>query len=119
MVILMKNESFFFKKFIFNRCFRKYRPNMPFCDYIECCFYFLARVCSANSTIRIMFSVIAAFLTDLFIQKNKDPKCCPIRTLYRHYVSTRVFYHSRLSGTHRTQRTSTLKIRGHSRHLAS
>ena len=38
---LMKNAPFFFKTLIFNRCFGKYRLNVPFLDKIGGFLYFL------------------------------------------------------------------------------
>ena len=40
-VILMKHASFFFKIFIFDGCFWKYKVNVPICDNIGRCLYFL------------------------------------------------------------------------------
>ena len=40
-VILMKHAPFFFKIFIFDGCFWKYKVNVPICDNIGRCLYFL------------------------------------------------------------------------------
>ena len=55
-VILMKNMLFFFKTLIFDGCFEKYRLNVPFCDDIRRCLYFL-EYALPNSTILISDTV--------------------------------------------------------------
>ena len=40
-VMLMKNALSFFKTPIFEGCFSKHRSNVPFCNDIRCCLYFL------------------------------------------------------------------------------
>ena len=100
-VVLMKNAQFFYKILIADGCFGKYRLNMPFCNDIGCCFYFLEYALQTPPlghcflvfkyiSIILLWKIFieqfrhknhlveAAFRTDLFIRKNKDPEFSPI-----------------------------------------
>ena len=83
----------------------------------------LFRVYPANSTTLILFcrvkictyySVNTAFLTNLFIWTNKDPKFCHIFTLRKNFIKT-----LQALGSFATQETRVLEALWHLRHSST
>ena len=138
-VILMKNAPFFFKTFICNQCFGKYRLRVLFCDDIGHCLCFLEHflptpplgycflVFKYISVIHLCTifakqlwhksnSVNSASVTDLFIGTNKDQTFCLIWALCKHSAGTWAFRQSRNLGNRANQDTRVLEALWHSKH---